>query len=739
MALGDYRMLESRRNLIISAPTNSGKSLLGMLVLLDAVRRGHRAILLEPLRAIAREKAEELQTASSHLAVLFHRPFTVRLSTGDYRLEEETFAAPPPDTGEIIIATPERFDAILRNPEYDHWLASIGAVCVDEAHLVSASHRGPTLEYVLTSLLCLAAPPRLVLLSATLGDVTRAAEWLSPCDVITIKERCPPLQKEVLALTAEEDANDIVTAIAQEVLDKTGTGLLIFVYQTRAAERLATLLQKPLQELAGNAGPLAYHGQISAERRNSVRTAFHTGQCRCIVATTALGLGVNLPATHVLIRDTTFAGVGPLSSTDLLQMMGRAGRGDQPGHAMVIVRPQDAWNAEELAQALREETLPPFVSHFEQVTQRMTQKGNASDANGAAAKLIAAYLARCGETGTSRPELLTFFRRSLGGEIIAAQIDPALAWLTAPSQVLAFRDDHERYRLTALGMKAVRAVLPLPVASGFAQLIRDLLSLDGEDRFLSEWRPLDHLLLLELLSDHAPTLRPFSQKLAEQLDSWMESTPDHTSVLYREWIAGQRGASRANEVLGSLGLPSTGQGKDADEWARKTAYLALWRAAVLYERGQGKEIAQVERQWSITGLEGIEERWRDDGLWLLAGIAKILDLRCFYFHLREECAAGTERVQRIKRLLRRMRAQVFDLQEHLKYCSPLGPVLRSLRRMRREGEGASIGVQSIRRLEEAGIRSIVELAMLQLNDLVRLGVRRDLAKQIRSYMRRRLQ
>jgi hypothetical protein len=141
--------------------------------------------------------------------------------------------------------------------------------------------------------------------------------------------------------------------------------------------------------------------------------------------------------------------------------------------------------------------------------------------------------------------------------------------------------------------------------------------------------------------------------------------------------------------------------------------------------------------WS--DLEGVEECRRDDGLWLLMGIAKILDLRCFYFHLREECAAGAERVQRIKRLLRRMRAQAFDLQEHLKYCSPLGPALKSLRRMRREGEGASIGVQSIRRLEEAGIRSIAELARLQLNDLVRLGVRRDLAKQIRSYMRRRLQ
>ncbi len=61
-ALGKHRILDHRQNLIISAPTNSGKSLLGLLVLLEAVRRGRRAVLLEPLRAIAREKAEELES-----------------------------------------------------------------------------------------------------------------------------------------------------------------------------------------------------------------------------------------------------------------------------------------------------------------------------------------------------------------------------------------------------------------------------------------------------------------------------------------------------------------------------------------------------------------------------------------------------------------------------------------------------------------------------------------------------
>jgi len=67
------------------------------------------------------------------------------------------------------VATPERLEAILRNPDHAAWVDTIGAVCVDEAHLIANSRRGATLEYLITSFLCQPAPPRLFLLSATLA------------------------------------------------------------------------------------------------------------------------------------------------------------------------------------------------------------------------------------------------------------------------------------------------------------------------------------------------------------------------------------------------------------------------------------------------------------------------------------------------------------------------------------------------------------------------------------------
>lgn len=738
-ALRDHRVLDSRRHLIIAAPTNAGKSLVGLLVLLDAVRRGGRALLIEPLRAIAREKAEDLQAVASQLSELLGRSISVRVSTGDYRLDEETFVTPPPASAELVIATPERVDAIMRNPDHDPWVNSIGAVCVDEAHLVSSPRRGPTLECVITSFLGLPAPPRLVLLSASLGDLDRASAWLAPCDVVRVTGREPPLRKEVWELGDADDANDVVVAFARDVLGDPSASMLVFVYQTRSAEHLGGLLQASLGPAAGEAGALAYHAQMSVVRREHVRSAFQAGRSRCVVTTTALGLGVNLPATHVIVRDAVFPGVGRLDAVDLLQMMGRAGRADRAGHAVVVVRPTDAWNAEELARELRRERLPDLTSAFDaRGDGRRDRRQRAGDDVALTAPRVAALLARYPDAGVLEADLRAFFERSLGGSSVVPRLHGALAWLADPARLLAFRDDQRRYRLTALGLRATRTVLPLEIAAGFAQLIRDVLSIDTMDKLLARWRPLDHLILLELLSDRSLSLRPFSSALVEHVDVWMEKTPARTPLVYREWIAGQRGGSRAAEVLGSLGLPTRNEG-DEDKAARRQAYLATFRALVLYERGQGVSVENLERRWGVMGLEGIEERWRDDHLWLLAGLAKILDLRCFYAHLREHCGADTERIHRVKGLLREMRNQAFELQEDLKYCSPLGPVLRGIRRTALAKNGPAIGVQTIRRLEEAGYRTVADLARLSVNDLVGAGVRRDRAESIRTYLRRRLQ
>src|SRR5262249_44563005 len=155
------------------------------------------------------------------------------------------------------------------------------------------------------------------------------------------------------------------------------------------------------------------------------------------------------------------------------------------------------------------------------------------------------------------------------------------------------------------------------------------------------------------------------------------------------WIRGGKDTSNADQVLGSLGVTCSG------EAARKQGYSAAFRSILLYERGRGTAATDLERRWSVANPTGVEEQWRDRLLWLLSGLSKILEVRCFYYFLKEHCGVNLERVRRVEDALRRMRRQVFGLQEHLKYCSPLGGVLRSMKRSQILG----VGQGTIHRLE----------------------------------------
>jgi len=720
-------LCSGRRNMVVAAPTNSGKSLVGLIGLVQAVHRGKRAILLEPLRALAREKADEIERLAADLKKSIGWTFNVKVTTGDYRLDDESYADPAPG-GELIIATPERLEAILRNPDHAPWLDTIGAVCVDEAHLIANPRRGPTLEYLITSFLAQPVPPRLFLLSATLGNVEAAKAWLEPCDVVQVSERYPPLTKQVVEVGAGETADEVVTGWLRDMLPNPAHQALVFVYQTAATEKLAHTLTTSLGELSGASGAAAYHGKMSAAQRDEARSAFLSGASRVVVTTSALAMGMNLPATHVVVRDLTYPAAESPEISDLLQMMGRAGRGDQAGLAVAIRKPSDDRTAAELQRALDEEVLPEFRSAF----------AGAGAENGsvpAGVQQVLALLSRKGDTGATQAEIEAFFLRSFGGQHLAALTGTALYWLE--THKLAYPDEQEHYKLTVLGRSTALSVLPPALASGFARLLRDLMQGDTDDLAIGSWKPLDHLVCLNLLYDRSPSLRVFGEPLVKAVDGWAERNTQVAPYLFQKWIRGGKGHSSAHEILGSLGVAVDGKTLEArKEAARREAYKATFQAIVMHERSMGASVESIERQFGIKNFEGVEEKWRDELLWLLSGVTRQLDIKAFFFHLKETCEAQPERIKRVKRLLGKMCHDAYDIQEQVKYCSALGPFLKQLKRS--AGKQAGVGIQSMRKLEEAGVASFVDVQKLGFEGLVAKGVRRDIAKRIASFARKRL-
>jgi helicase len=727
----DGGLLTSRRNLLIAGPTNSGKSLLAYLALLRGVLTGGRVLLLEPLRAIAQEKFDELELLTEELQKLLGRKIGVSITTGDYRLNEETMQSPPPDDGEIVIATPERIEAILRNPDFDAWIESFGVVCVDEAHLLADAVRGASLEYVVTSFRTLRAAPRLVLLSATLGDVAPLVRWLDPCDAVQSDIRKPPLRRMICQMEPDEDVQAAVFQLMRGILEEPSHSVLIFVYQTSWAGALARNLQAELGDLCGTQGAACYHSRMSSGTKAAVRRQVQTGSTRCVVSTAALAMGVNLPATHVIVRDLSYGPGEPLPVGALQQMTGRAGRGSRPGQAYLILKPGDSRDLQEFRNELESNQLPTLRSVF------LQQAGNGLGKGGEPplAKTALSFLARRPDEKLKTSEVENFISHTMNGAEVVNECLPALRWLGGCSNLLAFEDDGE-WVSTRLGQAAVRGSLPLKTAAGVAQLVRDLLSIDEKDELLLRFSPLDILLLTELTTSRPVLRKPFSEAMATQVDDWA-SRDETKSVLFNQWIRGQKGFSKASEILGSLGIEHGDKAATKDETARKIGYQAMLRAIVLWQRAHGALPADLERRWKVSDLDEVQEPWRDDRLFLLGAMRNLWEIRCFFYHLKEDCLADDERILRVKRSLQRMQAMSLRLMNLISWCSPLGPVFLRLRSSNSGSAKSSPAQGTMRRLEEAGISDVDALRACSLDDLVKIGVRKELASQIQAFLRRR--
>jgi hypothetical protein len=199
-------------------------------------------------------------------------------------------------------------------------------------------------------------------------------------------------------------------------------------------------------------------------------------------------------------------------------------------------------------------------------------------------------------------------------------------------------------------------------------------------------------------------------------------------MLWREWL--HRGDSKAEEILGSLGISDPKDRPLHGEAAQKFIRQALLRAIVLSERMRGVSSQQLTRQWRLTRFEGIEEDLRDHRIWLSHAVANLADWPIFSWHCNHVLEVDELRRDRIKKVLGQLRFQALSCCGSLSTCSPLGALLPGLRQ---RGGKARVGIGTLRKLEAAGVSDLSALLPMGIEDIVRLGIRRNLAQQINSF------
>ena len=361
-------------SVLLACPTASGKSLVAYLALLRAARAGRTGLYLVPLRALAHEKAEELEKFAE-------LGLKVGISIGDFDLPASRL-----EKTDVLVATSEKADGLLRRGS--PWLDRLGVVVADEVHLMRDLDRGPTLEVTLTRLRRSYPELQVVALSATVGNSEEVAAWLGAAHVAS-EFRPVPLKQGVyrsgritftdLSVRELAPPDEAVPRLVRTVVEEGGQAM-VFVNSRRGSEQLARALAPTVGRLLGSEERAAAQrlaeelGEIAEEETEGVRrlssllphaVAYHNASLtnperrlvergfrarliKALVATPTLAAGINLPARRVIVRDTTryddrIGTQAPIAVTEIRQMLGRAGRPrfDPYGEAILVAKSLD--------------------------------------------------------------------------------------------------------------------------------------------------------------------------------------------------------------------------------------------------------------------------------------------------------------------------------------------------------------------------------------------------------------
>ena len=172
------RALDSDRSVVVSAPTGSGKTVIGELAVYMAMALGQRVVYTTPLKALSNQKFGDFQRQ-------FGRD-RVGLLTGDTSINRDA---------DVLLMTTEVFRNMLLQPESDNPLARVSAVVLDEFHYMNDPGRGTVWEES-----CILCPPttRIIALSATMANADSIASWLTkihgPTELIASSFRPVPLR-----------------------------------------------------------------------------------------------------------------------------------------------------------------------------------------------------------------------------------------------------------------------------------------------------------------------------------------------------------------------------------------------------------------------------------------------------------------------------------------------------------------------------------------------------------------
>lgn len=374
-------MYHTSANVLLGSPTGSGKTIAAELAMWWAFREkpGSKVVYIAPMKALVRERVKDWR---ARLAI----PLGIKLVelTGDNTPDTRTIR-----DADIIITTPEKWDGISRSWQTRSYVRQVSLVIIDEIHLLGGD-RGPILEIIVSRMNYIASQKkgsvRLVGMSTACANASDLGNWLGVKEgLFNFRHSVRPVPLEIyidgfpdqrgfcpfmqsmnrptfLAIKSHSSDKPVIVFVASRRQTRlTARDLINFCgmednprrFVRMSEEDLSLNLSRVKDEALREAlsfGIGLHHAGLIESDRSLAEELFANNKIQVLVATSTLAWGVNLPAHLVVVKGTQFfdakiEGYKDMDLTDVLQMLGRAGRPQFDSSGIARIFTQDSKKA----------------------------------------------------------------------------------------------------------------------------------------------------------------------------------------------------------------------------------------------------------------------------------------------------------------------------------------------------------------------------------------------------------
>jgi ATP-dependent helicase Lhr and Lhr-like helicase len=329
------------KNVLVSSPTGSGKTLTAFLSIISELTRLADQRILEdrvyclyisPLKALDNDIEKNLENPLNEIEEISGNELGIRkaVRTGDTSQYQRSLMLKKPP--HILITTPESLSILLCAPKFREKLSKVRYIIVDEIHSLADNKRGVHLSLSLERLEHLSGGFARIGLSATVHPLKRVAEFLvgyyygHPRDCLIVEVNylkqldmeviCPV---EDIVATDPDETNRAMYQLLHGLISEHKT-TLIFTNTRSGTESVVFNLKNRFPDVYNDLNIMAHHSSLSRDLRLEAENKLKDGELKVVVSSTSLELGIDIGYIDLVILVSS-----PKSVSRALQRIGRSG------------------------------------------------------------------------------------------------------------------------------------------------------------------------------------------------------------------------------------------------------------------------------------------------------------------------------------------------------------------------------------------------------------------------------